>query len=105
MLPGMDGLEALQVLRQETVAPIIFVTARRRELDEILALESGADDYITKPFDTDVLLAHLKAVLRRSVAPLEKDSAQQQQPIHVGDLTIDPTAEKLSYLPRSLTYC
>jgi DNA-binding response OmpR family regulator len=92
MLPGMDGLEALQVLRQETVAPIIFVTARRRELDEILALESGADDYITKPFDTDVLLAHLKAVLRRSVAPLEKDSAQQQQPIHVGDLTIDPTA-------------
>jgi DNA-binding response OmpR family regulator len=90
MLPGMDGLEALGVLQQETAAPIIFVTARRRELDEILGLELGADDYITKPFDTDVLLAHLKAVLRRSATPSEKRTALQL--IQVGDLTIDSDA-------------
>ncbi|MCB0088483.1 MAG: response regulator, partial [Caldilineaceae bacterium] len=71
-LPGMDGLEALRALRTQVAdIPVIFVTARRRELDQIVGLELGADDYITKPFDLDVLLAHIKAVLRRStgIAP------------------------------------
>ncbi|MCB0124908.1 MAG: response regulator, partial [Caldilineaceae bacterium] len=54
-LPGMDGLEALRQLRHTTSVPVIFVTSRRRELDEVIGLEMGADDYITKPFHLDVL--------------------------------------------------
>ena len=65
-LPGMDGLDALRHLRDEMGIPVILLTARRRELDEVLGLEMGADDYVTKPFDFDVLLAHIKAVLRRT---------------------------------------
>ena len=86
-LPGMDGLEALQHFRQQVGAPVIFVTARRRELDEILGLELGAADYITKPFNLDVLIAHVKAVLRRSepTAALAKPD-----PLTVGGIVIDP---------------
>lgn len=92
-LPGIDGLEALRLLRQRLDAPVIFVTARRRELDEILGLELGADDYVTKPFDTDVLLARIRAVLRRArQAPAERPPA----PIEVGDLCIDPGAHTVS---------
>jgi len=90
VLPGMDGLAALRTFRNETAVPIIFITARRRELDEILGLELGADDYITKPFDTEVLLAHLRAVLRR--AAVQSESVIPTTPVHVGNLTIDPSA-------------
>ncbi|MCA9975126.1 MAG: response regulator, partial [Anaerolineales bacterium] len=55
-LPGMDGLMALRHFQNDLGVPVIFLTARRRELDEILGLELGADDYITKPFNPDVLL-------------------------------------------------
>ena len=89
-LPDMDGLDALRHLREQMDVPVIFLTARRRELDQALGLEMGADDYITKPFDLDVLLARIKAVLRRSqntaAPPAEAAS------LTVGDLTIDPTA-------------
>jgi DNA-binding response OmpR family regulator len=64
-LPGMDGLDAIKRFKEQFHVPVIFVTARRRNLDEVLGLELGADDYITKPFDVDVLIAHIKAVLRR----------------------------------------
>ncbi len=84
-LPGMDGLEALRTIQRESTIPIIFVTARRRELDEIVGLELGADDYITKPFDMDVLLARIKAVLRRTTA---KENPAPTE-ITVGDLRID----------------
>ncbi|MEZ4656253.1 MAG: response regulator transcription factor [Caldilineaceae bacterium] len=88
-LPGMDGLEALRTLRtQMAEIPVIFVTARRRELDQIVGLELGADDYITKPFDLDVLLAHVKAVLRRTVSTTP-DRASTAQSLTVGNLTID----------------
>lgn len=89
-LPGMDGLKALQFIRSDIGAPVIFLTARRRELDEVLGLELGADDYITKPFDTDVLLARVKAILRRShVDPREQ---QVGGTLTVGDLVVDPAA-------------
>jgi len=65
-LPGMDGLQALREFRQEIGCPVIFVTARRRELDEQLGLELGADDYLAKPFNTRELIARIRAVLRRS---------------------------------------
>ena len=89
-LPGMDGLDALRSFRQEADTPIIFVTARRRELDQALGLELGADDYVTKPFDQNVLLARIKAVLRRS----ERATAAAPAPerLQVGDLTIDASA-------------
>lgn len=66
-LPGMDGLDALRQFRNDMSVPVIFLTARRRDLDEALGLELGADDYVTKPFDLDVLLARIKAILRRTL--------------------------------------
>jgi len=85
-LPGMDGLEALRQFRLQAATPVIFVSARRREFDTILGLELGADDYITKPFNPDVLLARIKAVLRRGLA------ASAAGRLTVGDLVIDPAA-------------
>jgi DNA-binding response OmpR family regulator len=83
-LPGMDGLDALRQFRSRFTTPMIFLTARRRELDEVLGLELGADDYITKPFDLDVLLARIRVVLRRTLA-----AAPARAPLVEGDLTID----------------
>jgi DNA-binding response OmpR family regulator len=94
-LPGMDGLDALRNFQQSVQAyhhidiPIIFLTARRRELDQALGLELGADDYVTKPFALNVLLARIKAVLRR----VERSTpAAAPQLLEVGDLVIDPAA-------------
>ncbi len=92
-LPGMDGLDALRRFRQEFAAPVIFVTARRRELDEVVGLELGADDYVTKPFDLDVLLARIKAVLRRAAPP---PAAPPAAPLTCGDLVIDPAAHTVT---------
>ena len=90
-LPGMDGLEALSHLRAQIGCPVIFVTARRRELDEIVGLELGADDFISKPFDVDVLLARVKAVLRR-VARGSQGQADDEGVISLGDLVMDTNA-------------
>ena len=92
-LPGMDGLDAMRQLKQQYDLPVIFITARRRELDEALGLELGGDDYVTKPFDLNVLLAHIKAVLRRfERATIESSSlvTSGQSPLTAGDLVIDP---------------
>ncbi len=97
-LPGMDGMEALRSLRRAAPRlPVIFVTARRRELDEIVGLELGADDYITKPFDMDVLLAHVRAVLRRATAAAPVAS---QPAVTVGDLHIDAAARTVTLAGR-----
>lgn len=92
-LPGMDGLDALRHFQSRIGVPVIFLTARRRELDEVLGLQLGADDYITKPFDKDVLLARIKTVLRRiarTKAPVPPEA--EEAPIVVGDLVIDVAA-------------
>jgi DNA-binding response OmpR family regulator len=65
MLPGLDGLEVCRILRQEMNVPILMLTARAEELDRVLGLEMGADDYLTKPFSMRELLARVKALLRR----------------------------------------
>jgi DNA-binding response OmpR family regulator len=93
-LPGMDGLDALRSFRQEADTPIIFVTARRRELDQALGLELGADDYVTKPFDLNVLLARIKAVLRRSERA--RPAAAPPERLEIGDLVIDASAHTVS---------
>ena len=69
MLPGMDGWEVLDKLRQESDVPVIMLTAKGDTLDRIQSLDLGADDYIVKPFDAKELLARIKAVLRRSSLP------------------------------------
>jgi len=89
-LPGMDGLAAIPQFRDRLGVPVIFLTARRRELDEVLGLELGADDYITKPFDTDVLIAHIKAVLRRTLR--QHDLPAEPPTVEAGKLRIDPSA-------------
>ena len=66
MLPKVDGLEVCKKLRQHSAVPIIMVTARNEEIDKLLGLELGADDYITKPFSLRELKARIKAVLRRT---------------------------------------
>ncbi|NMC53924.1 MAG: response regulator transcription factor [Chloroflexi bacterium] len=93
-LPGMDGLDALRELKTRYNVPVIFITARRRELDEVVGLELGADDYVTKPFDVDVVLARIKAVLRRvgaPVLPVEKPVSV----LTVGDLVISPDSHNV----------
>ena len=89
-LPGMDGLDALRSFRLQADLPIIFVTARRRELGQALGLELGADDYVTKPFDLNVLLARIKAVLRRYERSAPSSTAPDR--LEVGDLIIEPAA-------------
>lgn len=94
-LPGIDGLEAVRRFQDGTPAPVIFLTARRRELDQVLGLELGADDYVTKPFDLDVLLARIRAVLRRLEA-VSSSPASAARPLTAGDLVIDPGAHTLA---------
>jgi DNA-binding response OmpR family regulator len=107
-LPGMDGLEALRTLQRHVELPVIFVTARRRELEQVLGLELGADDYVTKPFDSDVLVARIRAVLRRRKAPATRPAGQAApEPrdaglLVVGDLTIDGAAHRVQLAGRPL---
>jgi len=89
-LPGMDGLDALRQFKGKFEIPVIFLTARRKELDEVLGLELGADDYVTKPFDLSVLLARIKNVLRHVEHPTVQ--VDDQAPLVVEDLVIDPSA-------------
>ena len=99
-LPGKDGLEALREIKALHNLPVIFLTGRRRELDEVVGLEMGADDYITKPFDVDVVLAHIKAVLRRTERSSQPEILSQR--LTVGDLEIDPQSHTVLCAGRSL---
>jgi Response regulators consisting of a CheY-like receiver domain and a winged-helix DNA-binding domain len=100
-LPGMDGLEALRRFREVLGVPVVFLTARRRELDQVVGLELGADDYITKPFDTDVLIARIRTVLRR----VRGVSAPSPPPgrLVVGDLALDPGGRTVTVAGRPIT--
>ena len=99
-LPGMDGLDALRHIQNDMDVPVIFVTARRRDLDTILGLELGADDYITKPFNPDVLLAHIKAVLRRQKT--QTTNRTKITPLEIGDLAIDPGAHTVTLAEQQI---
>lgn len=92
LLPELDGLEVLKVIRAEGATPVIMLTARVEEIDTVLGLELGADDYITKPFRPREVLARVKAVLRRPASPAELRDA----PLQRGPLYLDPL--KLSVL-------
>lgn len=93
-LPDMDGLSMLRRIQKDGDVPVIFITARRRELDEVLGLELGAEDYITKPFSEDILLARIKIVLRRSERVEAPPPASSL--IVAGDVTINPAAHTVT---------
>ena len=87
MLPGMDGMEICQTIRKTSEIPIIMLTAKEGEIDRVLGLELGPDDYVTKPFSMRELMARVKRVLKRSVVNLEM--AGYGQSIISGRLEID----------------
>jgi two-component system response regulator RegX3 len=86
MLPGMDGMEICREVRRVGSTPIVMLTAKDSDVDKILGLEMGADDYVTKPFNMRELLARIKAVLRRVAAEEEKP---QRKRLEAGDIVID----------------
>jgi DNA-binding response OmpR family regulator len=88
MLPRVDGLEVCRRLRAESTVPIIMLTARDDELDKVLGLELGADDYITKPFSIREFRSRVRALLRRAAAPRPGDQANDEV-IEAGELRID----------------
>ena len=92
MLPKIDGLEVAKQARAKRSTPIIMVTAKDSELDKVLGLELGADDYVTKPFSNRELVARVKANLRRQDATVSPANDDRTADIKVGDLTIHPDA-------------
>jgi len=98
MLPKLDGFEVCRRLRaSNSPSAILMLTARDEDIDKILGLELGADDYLTKPFNPRELVARVKAILRRS-----DRKADDAAPIHIGDLTIDPARREVRLAALSL---
>jgi DNA-binding response OmpR family regulator len=91
MLPVMDGFEVCRRIRAFDQVPIILLTARADPIDVVVGLESGADDYVTKPFETRVLLARVRAVLRR------QSRRPEEQTMRFGDLAVDPLGMAVSH--------
>ena len=85
MLPGLDGFEVCRAIRREADTPILMLTARSDDVDAIVGLELGADDYVTKPFNPRALVARVKAILRRT-----DGTVRLGRPLEVGPLRIDP---------------
>ena len=105
MLPGSDGLEVLRTLRGDpalATLPVLLLTARVDDVDRIVGLELGADDYVTKPFNPREVVARVKAILRRTQAV---NSATVEPPVHLGELQIDPAGHlvELAGQPVQLT--
>ena len=89
-MPRLDGMEMLRKLRQTMSVPLIFLTSKDEEIDEVLGLTLGADDYVKKPFSQRLLMERVKAVLRRASADANPDPEQEKKIIRRGDLTLDP---------------
>lgn len=101
MLPQMDGFEVCRILRQGSNVPILMLTARDEELDRVLGLELGADDYLTKPFSMRELLARVKAMLRRS--ELSRPAAMgREAPLREGVLEVDLDSHRALYRGQPL---
>jgi two-component system alkaline phosphatase synthesis response regulator PhoP len=91
MLPGMDGLDICKQLRQkQLMVPILMLTAKDDELDKILGLELGADDYMTKPFSPREVVARVKAILRRSIQTQNESITHSEEKLTIGELEIYP---------------
>ncbi|SDK77796.1 MULTISPECIES: response regulator YycF [Bacillales] len=90
MLPGMDGMEVCREVRKKYDMPIIMLTAKDSEIDKVLGLELGADDYVTKPFSTRELIARVKANLRRNTAQAKQEEEPDNNNIQIKNITIIP---------------
>ncbi len=97
MLPEIDGWEVCRRTRAQSEVPIIMLTARSEDVDKIVGLELGADDYLTKPFNPRELVARVKAILRRY-----ERSIQPSRTVHLGELTIDPASREVTLAGRSV---
>lgn len=93
MLPNLNGLEVCRILRRETDVPILMLTAKGEEIDRVVGLEIGADDYVTKPFSMRELMARVRAMLRR---PRKTASARMAEPLRSGSLAVDVDAHQAS---------
>ncbi len=91
MLPGMSGLDVLKQLRQKSSVPVLMLTARGSELDRILGLELGADDYLAKPFNPRELVARLRAILRRT-----SGTTAAAHPVHLADVELHPESRSVT---------
>jgi len=99
-MPIMDGMEVLRRLREKSMVPVIFLTSKDDELDEALGLASGADDYIAKPFSLRLLIARIRALLRRTEARFQEKSEETPQNSHIivrGRLVMDPDRHQVSW--------
>ena len=106
MLPKLDGFEVCRILRKETSVPILMLTAKADEIDKVVGLEMGADDYVTKPFSLRELLARVKAMLRRGELmreEAERSGADSRGVIRVGALSIDLDRHVVSCAGEELT--
>lgn len=92
MLPKMDGLEMVRQLRKEMQVPVLFLTARKDEVDRVMGLELGGDDYISKPFSTRELICRIRAVLRRAN---QKSSPDGQATLRIGGIEIDQSRHEV----------
>jgi DNA-binding response OmpR family regulator len=99
MLPGMSGLDVLKQLRQKTAVPVLMLTARGSELDRILGLELGADDYLPKPFNPRELVARLRAILRRTIGA----GAPSAHPVHLADIELHPESRSVNRSGKNVT--
>jgi DNA-binding response OmpR family regulator len=99
MLPVLDGIEACKEIRKTSDVPIIMLTARDQEIDKVLALELGADDYVTKPFSLHEFLARVKARLRRQN---NNDAAARSEAIAIADLVLDPSRQSLTVRDKAV---
>lgn len=104
MLPGMDGFEVCRIVRKELITPILMLTARDDEIDRVVGLEVGADDYLTKPFSMRELIARVKALLRRSRLIQEANSTKpaEKKNYSFGNLSIDQTRREVKIADQIL---
>src|SRR5258708_27158430 len=98
MLPQLDGISLCRMLRRDSNVPIIMLTARGTEMDKITGLESGADDYVVKPFSLGEMLARVRANLRRAASDPRAPTTRLQ----AGDLTLDLLSRKAMLAPTRL---
>lgn len=102
MLPGLDGMEICRRIRSKSVyTPVLMLTAKSTELDRILGLEIGADDYVTKPFSVKELMARVKAIFRR-IEEIKSGNEPEQEIIYAGALVIDPLKRTVSSKGKSI---
>jgi two-component system response regulator CpxR len=95
MLPGLNGFEVLRRIRSTSRIPVLLLTARGEDVDRIVGLEIGADDYLPKPFNPRELVARIRAILRRTERPEEGDRGPDL--VRVGDIELDPATRSVKH--------